>query len=580
MDAFVDALLHRTLHASLQSFLLAALVFALCRAIPSLSASLRAWLWWLVSAQMVAGIACPDLFTLRLLPAQQVARTVTTPVDMSAMPDIGSLAVTSEPSTLSWQTALLMGWVVAIVGQLVFALWRSRHLPGLLRRATPHDDVRVEALCARRARELGLRRSPRLIVSDEVVSPQVVGLLRHTILLPADDTLAPDELDMALMHELAHVRRGDLYLGWVPALARAIFFFHPAAHLAVREYALCREAACDAMVVSRGQRPAQNYGRLLLRLGVSPHPHHALPGASPTFLNLKRRLVMLGRIHEAPPRALTLAMVCVVTMAAALPWRIVSATDNTPTFVTVPPAPPAPPMAPAPPPPPAPADLATPAPRPAPAVPRAPAAPRTPHVMTTSSSNVNIVTVTDDPKNAFIYRDNDISVMSGSSHDFERADALRKDNGYFAWYRDGNKAWVLRDPAYLKRIHDAYARASKATDLPQQTADRQQRLDREQEALNEQMSKLSERQSELAERNSNPASPESAAGFAQGHATIAQEQALIGLKMGNLARERAVEARKLAEQNQRQQQAAESATREVNQILADAVRNHVAVEAH
>ncbi|KAF1005113.1 MAG: Regulatory protein BlaR1 [Luteibacter sp.] len=571
MSAFIDALLPRVAHASLQSIVLAALVYALCRGMPSLSAATRSWLWWLVAAQMVLGVTCPDLFTLRLLPAPTTVHAVVIQNTGTDMPSI-DVANDTTPSTLSWQTLLLSAWAIAIVVQVAFAVWRSRHLPGVLRRALPHDDARVEALCARRAHELGLRRSPRLAVSDEVSSPQVVGLWRPTILLPSDDTLSPDELDMALMHELAHVRRGDLYLGWIPAAARTLFFFHPAAWLANREYALCREAACDAMVVSRGHREPQNYGRLLLRLGVSPHPHHALPGASPTFLNLKRRLVMLGRIHETPPRAITLALVGVVTLAAALPWRVVAASE-TPTYVSVSVAPPAPPA-----PPPVPAAPALPA-MPAHAMPTPPT-PRAPRAPTVSSSSMNIVSVSDDAKNAFIYFGDGISVMSGKASDFSRAEAMRQGNDDFAWYRDGGKAWALRDPGYLKRIHDVYARASKQADVPQKTADRQERLDREQEALNDQMAKLSERQSDLANRNQNPGNPESAIAYAQGHATIAREQAAVGQKMGDLARERADIARELAEQNRQQGRLADSATREVNQILAEAVRNHVAVEAH
>src|ERR1700754_5113317 len=302
MDAFLDTLLSRLAHASVQALLLAAIVYAACRLVPSLSAAARSTLWWLLGVQLVVGLACPTVLGVPLLPAAA-------PTELMSGPVLGDANGTGVASlapqagwTFSWTYALLGLWLVAVLAQCAVAARRWQRLKGVVDRALSHDDGRVETLCARRARELGLRRSPRLAVSDEVDSPQVIGVWRPTILLPMEDRLSDDELDMALMHELAHVRRGDLVLGWIPAMARTLFFFHPLVHFAVREYALCREAACDALVVARGRQAPKTYGRLLLRLGVAPHPHHALPGASPTFLTLKRRLDMLGNATNAAPR--------------------------------------------------------------------------------------------------------------------------------------------------------------------------------------------------------------------------------------------------------------------------------------
>ncbi len=83
---------------------------------------------------------------------------------------------------------------------------------------------------------------------------------------------------MALCHELAHVKRADLWLGCVPAFAERVFFFHPLVHLAAREYAVAREAACDAAVMRTLAASPQEYGRLLLKLRVS-QPQASLTAA-------------------------------------------------------------------------------------------------------------------------------------------------------------------------------------------------------------------------------------------------------------------------------------------------------------
>lgn len=580
MDTLADLLMSRLVHASVQAFLLGGLVFVVCRALPSLSAGMRALLWWLVGAQLLLGIACPSLLDLPLLPARHVAAGATRVVVDATQGAVPSAVSTTAPSTpLSWTVVLLTLWAAAVLLQLAVAAWRARHLPGLLRRAMPHDDVRVETLCARRAHELGLRRSPRLAVSHDVDSPQVVGLWRPTILLPADDALDERELDMALMHELAHVRRGDLLMGWLPALARILFFFHPLAHLAVREYALCREAACDALVVSRGRQAVQSYGRLLLRLGVSPHPHHALPGASPTFLTLKRRLTMLGRIHETPPRVLTLALVAIAVVATALPWRVVAASDHgqdKATGIYAPPVPPAPPA------PPAPATPLTPLTPPTPPTPATPMTPPTPPVppaplaLSTPGRGTHIVNVQGDrPARAFILYSDDLTVMRGDPDDYRRAEAARPGSDPFVWYRDGDKAWVLSDRAYLQRIREIYAKAQQPAEDGREQAERQQKLDMEQAALDEQMARLSARQAEMTRHEMN-AGGATAAEYAAGHAAIGREQADLGKKMAAIGRVRAEQGKANAALAQRQRQAADQASAEVDALLAKAVREGVA----
>jgi len=586
MDALIDTVLSRLAYASLQAVLLGALVGVACRFIPSLSAAARSALWWLLGAQLLIGLLAPSPVTLPLLPpAVTTTVVVTAPVIVTAAPDASDVAT----STFSWAALLLAAWAAAVLAQWIVAARRGYRLVGIVKRALPHDDVRVETLCARRARELGLRRSPRLKVSDEVDSPQVAGLWRPTILLPLDDRLNDDELDMALMHELAHVRRGDLLLGWVPVLARSLFFFHPIVHLAMREYALCREAACDALVVARGRQAPQTYGRLLLRLGIAPHPHHALPGASPTFRTLKRRLDMLGNATDAPHRALTVAIFAVLTVVGVTPWRVVAAeqgTKRTGVFASPSPAPAPSPAAPAEPA--APAAPAAPAPHPnlsptpaAPAAPLAarpagppPAPPAPPMTSSFFTGDWN-----SDGNQAFVFFSNDIQVMNGSNADVRRAAAQKKGSGDFAWYQDGKQAWIVRDPAYVKRIHDVYARSSKAADVTAASAEKQASIAQRQAMLNEQMAKLAERQAELAVKQSDPSGPHDPSAYAAGHAAIGKEQAEIGRQLAELDSQNAAEGKLMADRNRRQAEESRKAAQEVSAIMAQAIRDHAAEPA-
>ena len=130
---------------------------------------------------------------------------------------------------------------------------------------------------------------------------------------------------MVLGHELLHVRRGDLWLGWLPAAAQRVFYFHPLAALALREYVLAREAACDAEVLRLLDASPRAYGRLLLSLGVARGEIGAVAAeTAPSLKALERRL---GMLQLAPERARWRSMGWLVVGAALVglvPMRVVA----------------------------------------------------------------------------------------------------------------------------------------------------------------------------------------------------------------------------------------------------------------
>jgi hypothetical protein len=142
--------------------------------------------------------------------------------------------------------------------------------------------------------------------------------------------LSPRERAMTIAHELAHIRRLDLLIAWVPAIAERLFFFHPLARLAAREYATARESACDALVVSALDVAPQEYGRMLVRLGVGANPMFTLGGSSLSLSSLKRRLAMLHDASSIRSSRATTVIVALVAMLAVLPLRVVARAAATP----------------------------------------------------------------------------------------------------------------------------------------------------------------------------------------------------------------------------------------------------------
>jgi hypothetical protein len=159
--------------------------------------------------------------------------------------------------------------------------------------------------------------------SSEVNAPHVFGIRRPLVLMPADAAFTPDDRFMAIGHELMHVKRRDLALGWIPAIAERLFFFHPLVRVAAREYVTAREAACDAALVRALGVAPEEYGRLLVRFGIAGQRFAwGASGAAGSATSLRRRLEMLQHLSGHSRGAAGLAVA--VLVIALVPGRLVA----------------------------------------------------------------------------------------------------------------------------------------------------------------------------------------------------------------------------------------------------------------
>ncbi|HIQ71121.1 MAG TPA: hypothetical protein IAB73_02780 [Candidatus Onthenecus intestinigallinarum] len=115
----------------------------------------------------------------------------------------------------------------------------------------------LDALARAKARA-GVRRHVWLRRCPAVASPMLVGVLRPVILLP-DTALAGPALELVLLHELHHLRRGDIPVKLLLVLVRGMHWFNPIMHWVDRALAYHCEASCDAWVMRGADLDARQY---------------------------------------------------------------------------------------------------------------------------------------------------------------------------------------------------------------------------------------------------------------------------------------------------------------------------------
>jgi beta-lactamase regulating signal transducer with metallopeptidase domain len=177
-----------------------------------------------------------------------------------------SQAPATQPPLTPWPLLLLAGWVLCMLAFLIrLALGQGRMQVFLQSaRVLEHESLPVEM--RRVLRSAGASRPILVLESPEFDSPvlwtgQTPEGLRKlagpgkpaAIILPEGLTgrLSKAELRWVLLHELAHLTRGDHRTELLQRVLGAAFLFHPLVWVANRVSRSYREMACDDAALAR-----------------------------------------------------------------------------------------------------------------------------------------------------------------------------------------------------------------------------------------------------------------------------------------------------------------------------------------
>ena len=209
----------------------------------------------------------------------------TGPTSQRLAPDVPAQHVTDD-APWNWAATLAVLWLVGTVAALIRLLSAHVRLAAAVRGATRADDVHLRALLETCKKQMRVRGDLPLLISPEVPSPALAGLLRPKLLLPpaALQDLDDRQMRFVFLHELAHHRCRDIAGNWRLAVLGAMQWFNPVIGYALRRCKADRELARDAMVVAAaGHQQRQAYGQTLLRLAQRCNGAYAELGAIGLF---------------------------------------------------------------------------------------------------------------------------------------------------------------------------------------------------------------------------------------------------------------------------------------------------------
>jgi bla regulator protein BlaR1 len=222
----------------------------------------------------------------------------------------------AEASLLdAWLQWMVLAWALGVSVLSARLLREWWNLRGLCRAAMPLP-ADWQHRFAGLAQRLQVRVRVRVALCEQTAVPLLIGVLRPVVLMPAGlfARLPADQVELILLHELAHLRRFDPWFNLLQAAVETLLFHHPAVHWLARRLRQDRELCCDDVVLEHGGERLR-YARVLLALAEAlPRSRSSLALAASGGLLMER----VERIVGVAPRTRRARVVPPLLLAAAL----------------------------------------------------------------------------------------------------------------------------------------------------------------------------------------------------------------------------------------------------------------------
>jgi beta-lactamase regulating signal transducer with metallopeptidase domain len=234
----------------------------------------------------------------------------------SNLPNEITSAITVAPWLVSaWLLGVVLLSARLLLGQWFLVRWRRQSAPA---------PAAWQQLLARLKRHCPGTNRVELRLFAGLRSPCAAGAWRPVIYFPAAwvTELPPEALEALLAHELAHIRRGDVWIVWCQRLTETWLFYHPAVWWLSTRISHERELCCDDLAVSLTGQPLQyaqglEFAALACRQAERPLLALALGGSSMELLQRIRRILGVSTAPSVARPWLTGSAVMGLSLATA-----------------------------------------------------------------------------------------------------------------------------------------------------------------------------------------------------------------------------------------------------------------------
>jgi len=240
--------------SSLQLIFFFVIVFLLSSLFRNRSAKFLYGLWFLLLIKAIIPPSIPLPFEKQIDFIPQISFPIY-PIMEST-----SEATISIPQ-LEMTSYFFLGWFSVVVLLIGFVAWKNLSFRLKLKKAVPiHHGFIPDSI----AESIGNNKIS-IFLLDNICAPFTINLFRSKIYLPLEaQKWDKKRLEAILMHELAHIKRKDLWVNLLQNVVQVFYFYHPFVWIANWQLNNLRERVCDDLVIVKSNGYSLEYTKYLL----------------------------------------------------------------------------------------------------------------------------------------------------------------------------------------------------------------------------------------------------------------------------------------------------------------------------
>lgn len=174
-----------------------------------------------------------------------------------------SVAALSQLTITSW---LVLVHMIGSFALLFVFLYQYGKLLRLKSRSVVVDAEGVLQRFENVSKRMGVWIKPRLMTSSEIDGPICFGFFQPVVILPKNLLDRHSFSDIAMAHELAHIRRLDPWINGLQNLMLVAWWFNPMIWFLNRHVRKLREDCCDDLVLVKNFSNSEDYSQSLIEI--------------------------------------------------------------------------------------------------------------------------------------------------------------------------------------------------------------------------------------------------------------------------------------------------------------------------
>lgn len=226
-------------------------------------------------------------------------------------------------STISYQEVICILWIAGVIAFGIYTISIITLFSIKIKGKQEVNEDKILKVLEQCKIKMKINKKIKVIKTDMVKSPAVFGILTPKLLLPTnlDEILTIDQLEHVILHEMAHVKRGDIQISCLLAALRTLHWFNPIIWYSFYKMNQDRELASDALALTCiDEKHYVDYGRTIIKLLESYKRNTPIYGMQNLINNkskVKGRIRMISLFKKSSYK-LTVVSISVLILAGMI----------------------------------------------------------------------------------------------------------------------------------------------------------------------------------------------------------------------------------------------------------------------